>query len=220
VLQALIVVTGIALADSVNPSTVGPGLVLAVAEHPTRRVLVFTAGAFAANFIAGALLVLGPGHWLLALLPSLSKHTRHVGEVLGGILIVAAALIVWLQRKRLAGRELPGTNVGRGRTFTAGATVMLVEFPTALPYFAAIAAVVGLDKPLPVELALVAWFNVVFLWPLFAIAVAVHFSANVRRSVVRPAGDWLRYRWPTVFAVLLAVVGLGVIAVGVVGLAG
>jgi cytochrome c biogenesis protein CcdA len=220
VLQALIVVTGIALADSVNPSTIGPGVVLAMSDHPSRRVLEFTAGAFIVNFVGGALLVLGPGHWLLSLVPSPSHHTKHVGEVVGGALLVLAAAVVWLIRRRLAEREIPGTGTQSGKAFTAGATVMAVELPTALPYFAAIAAIVGLDKALPIELGLVALFNVVFLFPLVVIAVVVHSSASVRRSVIAPVAAWLDARWPVIFAAVLAVIGVVVAVIGAVGLGG
>src|SRR4051812_39509377 len=138
-------------------------MVLAMSPHPSRRVLEFTAGAFLANFAGGALLVLGPGHWLLSLVPTPSSHTKHLGELAGGLVLIGGAAVAWMVRRRLAERRLPGTRTQGHQAFTAGATVMLVELPTAFPYLAAIAAIVGLDRAPAIELALVALFNLVFL---------------------------------------------------------
>lgn len=172
-----------------------------------------------ANFVGGTLLVVGPGQWLLSLLPKPSHHTKHLGEIVGGVLLVVAAIVVWFVRHRLGERQLPGTRAQPGHAFTAGATVMLVELPTAFPYFAAIAAIVGLDKPLSVQLALVVLFNVIFLGPLVAIAVVVRFSESVRRSVIAPVADWLATRWPVIFAGVLGVIGTVVTVIGAAGLA-
>jgi cytochrome c biogenesis protein CcdA len=219
VLQALIVVAGIALADSLNPATIGAGVLMAMSERPTRRVLEFTAGAFLANVLGGALLVLGPGHWLFTLLPSPSRHWRHVAEVIGGVVLLVAAIVVWALRERLGRRHLPGSRVQGGHAFTAGASLMLIELPTAFPYFAAIAAIVGLDAATGVQLGLVCLFNVIFLAPLLAIATIVRFSPRVRDSVIGPASIWINRHWPLVFAVVMAVIGAVLLATGSAGLA-
>jgi cytochrome c biogenesis protein CcdA len=218
VLQALIVVTGIALADSVNPATIGPGVVLAMSEHPSRRVLEFTTGAFIVNVAGGALLVLGPGQWLLSVLPSPSHHVRHVAELAVGAVLIAGAAAVWLIRHRLAERDLPGTRAQPGKALTAGATLMLLELPTAFPYFAAIAAIVGLDTSLWVELLLVCLFNVIFLAPLLVIAIVVRFSSGVRTTVIEPVASWLQLRWPVMLAVALTVLSVVLLVAGARGL--
>ena len=216
-LQTLIVVVGIALADSVNPSTVGPGVFLAMSERPSRRVLEFAAGGFLVNFAAGALLVLGPGRWIVSGIPTPGAHAKHLIELGGGAALCAGAIAVWLLRARLAERDLPGARTGSRTAFAAGATLMLVELPTAVPYFAAIAAIVALDPADPEALLLVAVFNLIFLAPLFAIAVLVHFSTRVRGRL-QPVARWLGSHWPHVFASLLALVGMALVAIGVNGL--
>jgi cytochrome c biogenesis protein CcdA len=219
VLRALLVVAGIAIVDSLNPSTIGPAIVLATSQHGSRRVLEFAAGAFLANMIGGALLILGPGHWLLGLLPHPSDHAKHIAEVAAGALLLIASGFAWFHRRRFEGRALPGTKSQQGAAFTVGLTVQLVEFPTAFPYFAAIAAIVGLDVNIAVSLSYLALFNVLFLTPLVIMAIAIRISSGLRESVIAPAGRWLDRQWPTLFASVLTLVGAALLVVGCVGLA-
>ena len=55
-LRLIGLVVSIALADALNPATVGPGLYLASGEHPRRAVLEFTGAVAAVNFAGGVLL--------------------------------------------------------------------------------------------------------------------------------------------------------------------
>jgi hypothetical protein len=56
-----VLVASIGAADSVNPSTVGPALLLATGEKPGPAVAGFSAGVFVVPFAFGVLVVLGPG---------------------------------------------------------------------------------------------------------------------------------------------------------------
>ena len=55
------VVLAVGLADSLNPSTVGPALYLATGQRPVARVSLFALGVFAVNLTAGLVLAAGPG---------------------------------------------------------------------------------------------------------------------------------------------------------------
>jgi cytochrome c biogenesis protein CcdA len=217
VFQVLLVVLGIAFADSLNPATIGPGVVLALSERPTGRLLEFTAGAFVVNVLGGILLVLGPGHWLLGLLPTLSRHVGHIAEVAGGSALVVGDALLWFFHKRLEAREMPGGRA-RGRSaFVAGATITFVELPTAFPYFAAIAAISGAELPVSEEVLLIVLFNVVFLAPLVALAAVTRLTSA---SAITPAAEWVRRHWARVLAATLTVLGTAIAAAGVIGLRG
>jgi cytochrome c biogenesis protein CcdA len=92
-LRTLSIVISIALADSLNASTIGPALVLAAGEHPRRSVLAFALGVIAVFFLGGALIVLGPGRALLALVPHPRATARDILETVVGIALITGALL-------------------------------------------------------------------------------------------------------------------------------
>lgn len=97
-LRTLSIVISIALADSVNVSTVGPALALAAGEHPRRSVFEFSLGVIVVFFLGGALLVLGPGRALLALVPHPSATSRYIVETVVGVVMVGLAVVLWKWR--------------------------------------------------------------------------------------------------------------------------
>jgi len=80
----LLVVLSIGFADSANPSTIGPALYLATTKRPERAIAGFVVGVFMVYLVGGAVLLLGPGRYLLPLVPHPGRHTVHVLELAGG----------------------------------------------------------------------------------------------------------------------------------------
>jgi len=216
---ALIVIS-IGLADSLNPSTVGPALYLATTGHARRQIAEFATGVFAVNLIGGAVIALGPGQLLLALVPEPSKTTKNIVEVIVGAAILLATIALWTQRRRLAARSLPGATRRSGPGLALGAGISLVELPTAFPYFAAIAAIIASDLAVPQQVGLLVLFNLAFILPVLAILfVLVAFGARADR-VLGEASNWLQRQWPVLLAALGLVVGTGILGAGAIGLAG
>jgi cytochrome c biogenesis protein CcdA len=218
-LRLIGLVVSIGLADSLNPTTLAPALYLASGEHARPRLIQFTLGVLVVYFVGGALIALGPGQLLLSLVPKPDAEDRHVLEVVVGVAMVVAAALLWQRRERLAQRRMPTAKAQGKSSAILGATITAVELPTAFPYFAAIAAIVGLDAATGVQLGLVCLFNVIFLAPLLAIATIVRFSPRVRDSVIGPASIWINRHWPLVFAVVMAIIGAVLLATGSAGLA-
>ena len=98
------IVISIGLADSMNPSTIGPALYLAAGERPRRSVLEFTAAVFVVNLLGGALLLLGPGRAILALVPHPGATARYILETIAGVAMLIAAAVLWRRRDRLGAR--------------------------------------------------------------------------------------------------------------------
>lgn len=203
----------VGLADSLNPSTVGPALYFAIGEHAARRVLAFTAGVFVVNMVAGILLLVGPGQLILSALPHASNHTKALIELAAGIVLVIAAAVLFASRRRLVHAGLP--TVGQKGALASGATIMVIELPTAVPYFGAIAAALAADVSLPLQILLITIFNVLFVAPLLAIAGILVAAPQLKRTLLEPAAAWLTKQWPVVFAALALLIGLGLIAFAV-----
>ncbi|MGH2925335.1 MAG: GAP family protein [Solirubrobacterales bacterium] len=215
-----LIVLSIGLADSLNPTTAGPALYLATTRHARRQVAEFAIGIFAVNLIGGALIALGPGQLLLALVPHPSPVAKHLTEVAVGAAFVIAAAILWTRRRQMAARALPGTGGRTGASAVLGAGIALVELPTAFPYFAAIAAIVASGAAVGEQVALLVLFNLAFIAPVLGILFVLIALGPRADPVLRRASDWLQREWPTVLSVLGMAIGAAILAVGAVGLAG
>jgi cytochrome c biogenesis protein CcdA len=210
----------IGLADSLNPSTIVPALYLATGEHPRQRVIQFTVGVFAVYFIGGAAVALGPGELLLSLVPHPSHTTRYVLEVVAGAAILIGGVFLWFHRTRLGEREPPDISGGGRGTWLLGATITIVELPTAFPYFAVIAAIVGSGLGPVRQLTLLLVFNVCFVLPLLAIVAVLTFGGERTDRLLASGRDFLQRRWPVVLSVVAVIAGVFVIGLGVTGLTG
>ena len=217
-LRQIGVALSVGLADSLNPSTIGPALFLATAAHRIRRVAEFTVGVFGVNLVAGVVLTIGPGRLLLALVPHPRGTAKHVIELAVGAALLATAVAVWLGRRKLARKELPMRGGGRGSALITGASIAAVELPTAAPYFAVIAGIVASDAGIPQEVGLLVLYNVAFVLPLLAIVLVLLVGGKRADPLLRRGGAWVERRWPVVLAGLLLFVGSVLAFLGGTGL--
>jgi cytochrome c biogenesis protein CcdA len=213
------IVISIGLADALNPTTIAPALYLAAGERPRENVVRFTLGVFFVYLLGGAAIALGPGQLLLSLLPHPDHEDRQVIEVIAGAVMLGTAALLWRHRERLGARQLPtGASTGRSSAFL-GATIMAVELPTAFPYFAAIAAIVGSGEGVLRQLLLLLLFNICFVTPLLGIVATLWLAPDRAQERLGRARNFLQRHWPRLLAGAVLLVGLAVISVGATGLA-
>jgi cytochrome c biogenesis protein CcdA len=216
--HALALVIGIGLLDSANPATVVPALYLAAGPNGVKSVAGFLAGFSAANMALGVLIVLGPGEAVKRHLPHAGDHAKHVLELATGgfLLLVAAAL--WWQRHRVSHHVAAGTKHLDRNSLLLGAGIAVVELPTAVPYFAAIAVIVGSGQRAAIEVLLLAVFNLCFLLPVIVLlGLRMLAGERSRAWLFRLRGRidaWLA----TLAPALVALVGLALVVVGGLGL--
>lgn len=215
-LKLAILIAGIGLADSVNPATIGPALYFATTDHPIRRVTEFTAGFFIVNFVAGVLIVVGPGQLLVSLAQRPGPEVNHIIELVAGVILIAVAIGLFLGRTRLAASPVSGRELRSRHAWALGFGLGAAELPTAFPYFAALAAIIGSGLGLPRQIALVFLFNFVFVAPKLVIIGGIAFGGEPARRWLRRAGDWVRLHWPVVFAWIALVAGVALVAFGLV----
>jgi cytochrome c biogenesis protein CcdA len=217
VLLALIV--SVAAVDSINPSTLGPALLLALGRHPKRDVAAFTLGVFAVSTAGGLVLIFGPGRALLAVVSKPGPHTVHLIEIATGAVLVAAAAVLWLTRGRIE-RRLRRRQSAAGRSaFLIGAGIMAVELPTAFPYLGALAAILEAHRGTAVELLLVLAYNVLFVAPMLVVLAAVVAEGDRGARFARSARDGLERYGAVVIPIALALLGTVILVLGGVGLA-
>lgn len=213
------IVISIGLADSLNPSTIAPALYLATGERARERVAEFTLAVFAVYFVGGAAIALGARQLIQPLLPHPRHHIADIVELAVGVAMIGAAAFLWRHRDRLAERDPPDFDPHGRSSWVLGASITAVELPTAFPYFAVIAAVVGSDLGPVRDLVLLFVFNLCFVLPLLGILGVLTFGAEQADRWLNAGRGFLQRHWPSVLASLALVAGVFVALLGVTGIA-
>jgi cytochrome c biogenesis protein CcdA len=214
----LAVVIGVGLVDSLNPSTIVPALYLAAGRHAVRSLLGFVAGVYVTSLTAGVIIALGPGKAIMSRVPHPGDHTRHLIEIAAGGFAILLSGVLWLQRERVAHHVTTSAEKVDRNSLFFGAGIVLVELPTAIPYFAVIATVVGSDRAAATQVVLLAIFNLCFVLPLLAIlglrTLAGERALGLLARIRSRVDAWLA----TLAPALVLVVGLVLVGIGVYGL--
>jgi len=212
-----VLVVSIAIADSINPSTVVPALWQAGA--PGGRGLVsFTLGVFTVYLAGGIALAFGPGPALIGAFHHVGGTVDHALEAACGLVAFAFALFLWRSR----GRPRAERRLRRCSTpfsaFGLGAGIMVVELPSAFMYFGAISAILSAHAVIALRLSLLLTYNLLFVAPLVAI-LSVRLLAGERADGWLAAGDrWLRGAGQLALAGACSAAGVVLVALGLSGL--
>ncbi len=212
-----LLVVSVALADSLNPSTVIPGLWLASAPA-AGRLASFTLGVFAVYTAGGLVLLFGPGRVLINALHHVHGPFEHVVEAVGGLLVLAVAVALW--RSRAKGDDQPRTrrSYTRASAFALGAGIMAIELPTAFMYFGVISAILAAHQAAPVEFALVVAYNVLFVAPLIVLLAIRRWGGPRVDLWIASAEARVRYVGQLALSGVAALAGTALLAIGLSGL--
>jgi cytochrome c biogenesis protein CcdA len=222
-LRLIGIVISIGLADSLNPTTLAPALVLATGERARGRhdVSRFLLGVFAVYLLGGLLIALGPGELILDLLPKPSPRTGEILEIVAGAVLLAAGGLLWRHRALLAEKQLVAPGESKRRPgLILGATITAVELPTAFPYFAAIAAIVGSGQSITRQVLLLVLYNVCFVAPIVGIYATLTLAGDRADVYLARARGLLQKHWPMLLAVVALIAGAFTIFLGATGLVG
>ena len=153
----------LALVDSINPSAIVVTLYLLSRERVPVQVLVYVVAIFLTYLTLGVMMMSG----IDALLPSL----RTIGDGRLGFIaqgLIGLAMLLYAVRAPATARSAPRVEPSAS-TFAAlallGVTVTIMELPTAVPYFGAIALLTTADLPISQWLPLLILYNAIFVLP-------------------------------------------------------
>jgi cytochrome c biogenesis protein CcdA len=172
---------------------------------------------FSVYLLGGIAIALGPGQLILSVFPHPRHSAAHILEIVAGVVMLGVAGFLWSRRRRLSQREGPATNPGRSSVIL-GAAITAAELPTAFPYFAAIAAIVGSGVGTTRQIVLLVLFDVCFVLPLIGILGMLTVAGDGAAPMLSQARDRLRAHWPAVLAGVALVAGIFVVTIGVTGL--
>jgi cytochrome c biogenesis protein CcdA len=219
-LHLIALVISIGVADSLNPTTIAPALYLATRARAREEVAEFTFGVFAVYLVGGLAIALGPGQLVLSLVPHPDREDRYILEIVAGAAMLTAAVFLWGYRDRLAQRQVRNVTTKGRSSVILGAVITAVELPTAFPYFAAIAAIVGSGLSVANQAILLVLFNVCFVLPLVGIVATLTFAGDRAQELLAAGRRKLEAHWPALLAGLAFLAGAFVLALGITGLAG
>jgi cytochrome c biogenesis protein CcdA len=218
VLALIALVVSIGLADALNPSTLAPALFYAVGPHGRRDVAGFTLGIFAVSLAGGLALSFGPGQALLTRVSKPSPHTVHLIELIAGAAALPVAALLWHVRARVAARLARSNQRSSRSALLLGAGIMAVELPTAVPYFAAIAAVVESGRSDSTQIILLLLYNAAFVAPLVLLFMILTLSGARGAQIAARARLQLDVWAPRIAPAALVVASVVLVTLGVVGL--
>ena len=200
----------IALIDSINPNAMAVQVYLLSTPKPVVRSIAFILGDFAATWIAGLLLT-------FVITQVITQIFNFLGDVIYVLqFILGVVLIVIGYHLSKFANQLTTTKRPRSlkpiHTFQLGATMAFVEAPTALPYLAAIEQITREDLQLPEVLGVLAFYNLIFVFPLIVLLgmylVLRNRAATLLNSIHQSVTKW----FPKIMCVILIVLGFVLIA--------
>ncbi len=210
-------VASIALADSINPSTIIPALWLAGAS-PAARLASYTLGVFAVYLAGGIVLVFGPGRVLIALLHHVQGPVEHALLATLGVLALGVAIFLWRSRgSPSAAPRMPRVH-SRASAFALGAGIMAVELPTAFMYFGAISAILAARVVAPLEISLLIVYNAIFVVPLVAILAGRRLAGDRADGWITSAEARIRRLGQLTLTAVAGAAGAALLAIGLNGL--
>ncbi len=218
-LKLVLAVVAIALPDCINPSLIGGELLIATGPHPKRRTASYTIAAWTVTLIVGVALALGLGDLILSLLPKPGPSVKYSLIAGAGVVLVVGGTALWARRRSLVSTHpTHDREASHGSAGLIGAGIAGLEILTAFPYFAAIALIVGSGVSNPAKLWLLAVYCTVYALPLIAIAIAFALLGDRAEDTVRPFSEWLFAHWPVIIGPMTALIGVALLAFGIVQL--
>lgn len=198
----------IAALDSLNPTTTAFQIYLLSTPKPVFRSISFIAGVFVTYWAAGLAVVLGLGQLVINIqLPDLVIYTIQI--IIGIVLFLAG----WhLQEsapdERKTKRPAQLTVI---QAFLIGGAATLWDFPTALPYLAAIERISKMQFDLVTTMSILAIYNTIFVLPLIALLGIYLYLGDRSRNLISAINRSIQKWGHKILRILL--IGLGILAV-------
>jgi len=218
----LLILAAIALLDSTSmvPLAVLPLTIALGSPRPFALAGAFVAGIYAAYFVCGIPLLLGAEVFLDyfgAYLKRLWNQPNALELILQIILGVLLILSAWYLRrpKKTKSDANSAVTASPMAMFSLGATLILVGMPGAVPYLAAIERIVNFDPGWLGGVALLAFYNLVFVLPFLALIGFRFLMPRLAERLFQSLADFCLSMMPRLTALLFFTLGLILIADGV-----
>jgi cytochrome c biogenesis protein CcdA len=190
-IDLLITLISLALVDCLNPATISTQAFLLIGtQKPQRRAIAHALGVYVSYFLIGFLIVFGLGELLKPLL------TYTLGTVEYAILLVVGSVLIFLAlRMNTKNQTKMGTyiekvrNLSPVKTFFFGFFSTFMDIPTAFPYFAAIALLIGVQLPFMGLTTLLLIYDFIYILPLLILLGVYLVTRGKSASLLKKIND-------------------------------
>jgi cytochrome c biogenesis protein CcdA len=164
----LVSLVAIAALDSLNPTATALQIYLLSTPQPIARSIAFIFGVFFAYWTAGLLVILGLRSLIVSMIANANvsfpePHIYTIQLLIGLALLIAGFSF---ESSPQADQEKRPKKLTPDRTFLLGMAMTILEFPTALPYLAAIEQIARAKLAIFSLMGVLALYNLVFVSPL------------------------------------------------------
>jgi cytochrome c biogenesis protein CcdA len=203
----------IAALDSLNPTAIALQIYLLSTPKPMARSIAFVVGVFLAYWTSGLLAILGLSKLIATAIGksgfSLAEPHLYIIQFLIGLALFITGLK--LKTSIQKDREKRPAKLTADRTFLLGLAVTIWEFPTALPYLAAIEQIAKAKLDVSAIASILGLYNLIFVLPLiiliFIYILLPQQSGTLLRRINRSIAIWS----PKILRALL--LGLGILLI-------
>lgn len=205
--SSLAYLVALAALDSLNPTTTAFQIYLLSTPKPVFRSVAFVAGVFITYWAAGLAVVLGLGQLNVNIqLPTLAGY---IIQLIVGIVLF---LVGWhLQESAPKEQTKRPAQLTVIQAFLIGGAATLWDFPTALPYLAAIERISKMQFDLLTTISVLAIYNTIFVLPLIALLGIYLYLGDRSGNLIFAINRSLQKWGHKILRVLL--IGLGILAV-------
>lgn len=182
-MEELAVVGGLALADAINPTSLGISLYLLLHHNYVHKLLAFVAGVFVTYFLFGVALELGIARHFLELWGGRHPATVGISVFIGGAMIIYGAAVGKRPKRRAALQEK--SVVTLPSAFALGGLATLMDLPTAFPYLGAITIIGRLELTYAEVVLTLFIYNLVVILPLVMLLLVRVRTRRHSEAVVR-----------------------------------
>lgn len=208
-LALLTLIVSVGLADSVDPAMIVPAVYFARGPRGGSSAAGFAVGVFAVNLVGGVAIALGPGRFLVDLVPHPGQQTTHALEVVAGVVLLVASIVLW---RRRSDPSRPSRRRLEHASLLVGATIALAELPTAVPYFVIIVGVIHSRMSTASTIALLGIYQLLYLAPVLVIAALSHRASRAHGSIGGRVQDILERHESRIVATVLFAVAIVLLA--------
>lgn len=203
---------GIAVVDGLNPSIILMTRLLLGTPEPAARTATYIAAVFLTNWALGLAAYFGLGVGIsraLEVVLDASSWWVYALEGLAGVALLVAAW--WLGRRPTRREVKQPRRIDPRATFALGVGATVVEFATAAPYLAGIAALTRAEPSPLYAVTALALYNVVYIGIPLAL-YAVRFARADAAALLQRLGERLTELIRKSLRVLFLLLALGLLA--------